>query len=94
MSAYVLTLKITSLCLLYSPPSSEYIETMGKLHPALSLPPPQLEADFRMKVTLNSTVATVMVGDGAKNWTTFTEGVWSGSLGTGVVVVSLTLLPM
>ncbi|KAH8193498.1 hypothetical protein TruAng_012336 [Truncatella angustata] len=26
------------------------------------------------------------VGAGSKNWTTFTEGAWSGSLGTGSVV--------
>lgn len=65
---------------------------MSKLHPALSLPPPQLESDFRMKVMLSSNVATMAVVEGAKNWTTFTEGVWSGSLGTGTVVVSMSYL--
>ncbi|KAI0125313.1 hypothetical protein BJ170DRAFT_673576 [Xylariales sp. AK1849] len=59
---------------------------MSRLHPSLSLPPPQLETDFRMAVILNPKVATVAVGDGFKDWTTFTEGVWSGSLGNGTVI--------
>jgi hypothetical protein len=62
---------------------------MSQLHPGLSLPPPRLEADFRMKVVLSSNVATLAVGDGFKKWTTFTEGVWSGNIGTGSVVVSV-----
>lgn len=69
------------------PPSKEYMETMSKLHPNLSLPPPQLEVDFRMRVVLSTTVATMATESGSKDWTTFREGVWSGSLGTGSVVV-------
>ncbi|KAF3002153.1 hypothetical protein E8E14_004334 [Neopestalotiopsis sp. 37M] len=67
-------------------PSRESAEIMSQLHPGLSLPPPRLEADFRMKVVLSSNVATLAVGDGFKKWKTFTEGVWSGNIGTGSVV--------
>ncbi|ETS84396.1 hypothetical protein PFICI_02421 [Pestalotiopsis fici W106-1] len=68
------------------PLSKESAEIMSQLHPGLSLPPPRLEADFRMKVVLSSNVATLAVGDGFKKLTTFTEGVWSGNVGTGSVV--------
>jgi hypothetical protein len=71
------------------PPSKEFMEIMSKLHPSLSLPPPLLEVDFRMRVVLNPNVATMAVGDDFKRWTTFTDGVWSGSTGTGCVVVSM-----
>ncbi|KAM0816227.1 hypothetical protein AB5N19_02029 [Seiridium cardinale] len=67
-------------------PPKECLELLAKLRPSLSLPPPQLEVDFRMKVVLNSNVATMAVGSGSKQWTTFTEGVWSGSIGSGSVV--------
>lgn len=70
------------------PPSKEYMEIMSKLHPGLSLPPPQLEVDFRMKVMLDTNAATTSVDSESRSWTSFIEGVWSGSLGTGSIVVS------
>lgn len=69
------------------PPSKEFVEIMSQLHPGLSLPPPRLEADFRMKVVLSSNVATMAIGGESRKLTTFTEGVWSGNIGTGIVVV-------
>ncbi|KAH8661962.1 hypothetical protein BX600DRAFT_307212 [Xylariales sp. PMI_506] len=64
----------------------DYDQIISKLHPALSLPPPQLELDFRMAVVLNTNVATMAAGDAFKKWTTFIEGAWSGGIGTGVVL--------
>ncbi|KAI1506059.1 hypothetical protein F5X99DRAFT_367006 [Biscogniauxia marginata] len=55
--------------------------------PHLSILPPNFMSDFRMKVTLDPKSASVAVGDGdGKKRTTFTEGVWSGQLGRGIVV--------
>ncbi|KAK7985750.1 hypothetical protein PG996_005013 [Apiospora saccharicola] len=54
-----------------------------KLQPTLSLPAPALELDFRMVLELSDATATVAAGDHFKKYTTFTEGVWSGSLGRG-----------
>ncbi|KAI1863092.1 hypothetical protein JX265_007472 [Neoarthrinium moseri] len=66
--------------------SAQTMEALSKLHPGLSLPPPVLEIDFRMRVVLNTNVATMAVGDGFKQWTTSTEGSWSGTIGHGTVI--------
>lgn len=55
-------------------------------HPSLSLPHPSLSLDFRMSVTLNR----ISVGPtplGHRNWISFTGGSWSGSWGSGIVLV-------
>ena len=59
-----------------------------KLQPTLSLPAPALELDFRMVLELSDATATVATGDHFKKYTTFTEGVWSGSLGRGTLIAS------
>ncbi|ORY55647.1 uncharacterized protein BCR38DRAFT_490987 [Pseudomassariella vexata] len=68
-------------------------EALTKLHLAWSLPLPILDLDFRMAVTSNPNVATVAIGPGFKKWTTFTEGAWSGVLGSGSVVTCSPRLP-
>lgn len=55
-------------------------------HPALSLPPPGLELDFRMSVTLNPRVSVGATPLGHRNWISFTGGSWSGSFGSGTVM--------
>ncbi|KAI1778934.1 hypothetical protein F4818DRAFT_437737 [Hypoxylon cercidicola] len=55
-------------------------------YPQLSIPTPQIEFDFRMKIVLNSQFASVSVNDGFKKLTTVTGGMWSGHFGHGVVV--------
>lgn len=55
-------------------------------YPQMSIPSPQIEFDFRMKIILNSQFASVSVNDGFKKLTTVTEGMWSGHFGHGVVV--------
>lgn len=57
-------------------------------YPQMSIPQPQLDFDFRMKVVLNTQSASVAVNDGFKQWTTISGGMWSGHFGYGVVVVS------
>ncbi|KAK8123053.1 hypothetical protein PG984_011723 [Apiospora sp. TS-2023a] len=57
-----------------------------KLQPTLSLPAPRLELDFRMVLELSDATATVAAGDHFKKYTTFTEGVWSGKLGSGIMI--------
>ena len=54
----------------------------------MSLPAPELEPDFRMILELSDATATVAVGDSFKNYTTFTNGVWSGRIGSGTVIAS------
>ena len=54
----------------------------------MSLPPPELDFDFRMQVTLNPNMASVAVPGGLhKNIATFARGSWAGSVGGGTVVV-------
>ncbi|KAI1401626.1 hypothetical protein F4819DRAFT_317757 [Hypoxylon fuscum] len=55
-------------------------------YPQMSIPQPQLDFDFRMKVVLNTQSASVAVNDGFKQWTTISGGMWSGHFGYGVVV--------
>lgn len=59
-------------------------------YPQMSIPTPQLEFDFRMRVLLNPQSASISVGDGFKKMSTFSEGTWSGHFGHGLVVVSST----
>ncbi|KAK7984511.1 family F xylanase [Apiospora arundinis] len=59
---------------------------LGKLQPNLSLPAPELEPDFRMILELSDASATVATGGNFKKYTTFTNGVWSGRLGSGTVI--------
>ncbi|KAI0011338.1 hypothetical protein F4779DRAFT_615577 [Xylariaceae sp. FL0662B] len=54
--------------------------------PHISIPAPHLECEFRMAVVLNPQSASVAVGDGFKKWTTFSEGIWSGYFGHGIVL--------
>lgn len=58
----------------------------------MSLPPPGLDFDFRMQVTLNPNVASVAMpgpGQQRKNTATFARGSWAGIMGAGLVVVCL-----
>ncbi|KAI1337222.1 hypothetical protein F5Y15DRAFT_418272 [Xylariaceae sp. FL0016] len=55
-------------------------------YPNISVPRPNLDSDFRMRVTLNTRSASMATGDGFKKWTTVADGVWSGHLGHGIVV--------
>ncbi|KAI1077538.1 hypothetical protein F5B20DRAFT_267966 [Whalleya microplaca] len=55
-------------------------------YPHISIPAPHLECEFRMTVALNPQSASVAVGDSFKKWTTFSEGVWSGHFGHGIVL--------
>ncbi|KAI1259556.1 hypothetical protein F5Y18DRAFT_420670 [Xylariaceae sp. FL1019] len=69
-----------------SQPTKKDVEAAARFpYPHLAIPTPNVESDFRMRVTLNSQSAAVAVGDGFKKWTTFTEGEWSGRLGYGTV---------
>lgn len=61
---------------------------LGRLLPNLSLPAPQLESDFRMVLELSDATATVVAGDNSKKYTTFTDGAWSGRIGSGTVIAS------
>ncbi|KAI5860647.1 hypothetical protein GGS23DRAFT_579652 [Durotheca rogersii] len=54
-------------------------------YPHVSIPTPKLEFNFRMKVVCSSQSASVAVGDGFKKWSTFSDGVWSGSFGHGII---------
>ncbi|CAJ2504279.1 Uu.00g116730.m01.CDS01 [Anthostomella pinea] len=68
-----------------SEPSEDRDEAVVNL--PCPIPPPNLSSDFRMKVTLSAQSASVAVGGGGfKKWTMFAGGVWSGQLGSGVVV--------
>ncbi|KAK7915118.1 hypothetical protein PG985_012821 [Apiospora marii] len=63
--------------------SGQSADDLGNLQPALSLPAPGLELDFRMVLELSDATATVAAGDHFKKFTTFTDGAWSGSIGSG-----------
>ncbi|KAI0019963.1 hypothetical protein F4780DRAFT_779890 [Xylariomycetidae sp. FL0641] len=54
--------------------------------PSISIPTPNLEPDFRMRIKLSAQWASVAVGDSFKKWTTVADGAWSGQLGQGTVV--------
>ncbi|KAH9895379.1 hypothetical protein F4778DRAFT_794244 [Xylariomycetidae sp. FL2044] len=54
-------------------------------YPNVSIPRPNFESEFRMKIVLSSQSASVAINDGFKKWTTFTEGTWSGRFGHGIV---------
>ncbi|OTA93178.1 hypothetical protein M434DRAFT_395863 [Hypoxylon sp. CO27-5] len=70
-----------------SEPTKEACEAMARFpYPHVSIPTPQLEFDFRMRVILNSQSASVAVSDGFKKWSTFSDGSWAGRFGHGVVV--------
>jgi hypothetical protein len=56
-------------------------------HPSLSLPHPTLSLDFRMSVTLNPRISVGPTPLGHRNWISFTGGTWSGSWGSGIVLV-------
>jgi hypothetical protein len=56
-------------------------------HPSLSLPHPTLSLDFRMSVTLNPRISVGPTPLGHRNWISFTGGRWSGSWGSGIVLV-------
>ena len=64
------------------------VEGLGRLQPSLSLPAPGLELDFRMVLELSDATATVAAGDHFKRYTTFTDGVWLGGIGSGTVLAS------
>lgn len=53
----------------------------------LSLAPPALKFDFRMSVTLNPKIAVGSGPFGHRNWISFTGGNWTGTWGSGVVLV-------
>ncbi len=56
-------------------------------HPDLSLPHPALSLDFRMSVLLNPKIPVGETPFGQRNWISFTGGSWSGSWGSGIVLV-------
>jgi hypothetical protein len=56
-------------------------------HPNLSLPHPSLSLDFRMSVALNPKISVGPTPFGHRNWISFVGGTWSGSWGTGIVLV-------
>lgn len=56
-------------------------------HPDLALPHPSLTLDFRMSVTLNPKISVGATPFGHRNWISFTGGSWSGSWGSGIVLV-------
>ncbi|KAK8104834.1 uncharacterized protein PG998_011867 [Apiospora kogelbergensis] len=66
-----------------SSPDQSPDDGLGRLLPNLSLPAPQLEPDFRMVLELSDATATVVAGDNSKKYTTFTDGAWSGRIGSG-----------
>ncbi|KAI1097196.1 hypothetical protein F4804DRAFT_352023 [Jackrogersella minutella] len=67
--------------------TKEACEAMARFpYPHISIPTPQLEFDFRMRVVMNSQSASVAVSDGFKKWSTFSDGTWAGHFGYGLVV--------
>ena len=53
----------------------------------LDLPVPKLDLDFRMSVSLNPKISLGDSGPwGARNWISFSGGVWTASWGKGTVV--------
>ncbi|KAI1449178.1 hypothetical protein F5Y02DRAFT_251988 [Annulohypoxylon stygium] len=67
--------------------TKEASEAMARFpYPHMSIPTPQLDFDFRMRVVMNSQSASVAVNDGFKKWSTFSDGTFAGRLGYGSVV--------
>lgn len=62
-------------------------------HPNLSLPHPSLSLDFRMSVALNPKISVGPTPFGHRNWISFAGGTWSGSWGTGIVLVVPKFVP-
>ena len=56
-------------------------------HPNLSLPHPSLSLDFRMYVQLYPRISVGPTPFGHRNWISFIGGTWSGSWGSGIVLV-------
>ena len=56
-------------------------------HPAHSLPVPELKFDFRMSVTHGPYVRLGTTSAEIKNWIPINGGTWSGTFGSGTVVV-------
>lgn len=59
-------------------------------YPTLPLPTPVLTHDFRMSVQLNPRISVGKTPFGDRKWISFRGGSWSGSFGTGSVLVSST----
>lgn len=76
-----------------TPRPSDYDHATNYPHPELLLPHPSLNLDFRMSVTLNPKISVGPTPFGHRNWISFTGGSWSGSWGSGSVLVRLVSLP-
>jgi hypothetical protein len=68
-------------------PTDPSMSTSSYPHPNLSLPHPSLNLDFRMAVSLNPRISVGPTPFGHRNWISFTGGSWSGSWGSGIVLV-------
>ncbi|KAI0172897.1 hypothetical protein GGR52DRAFT_427796 [Hypoxylon sp. FL1284] len=55
-------------------------------YPHMSIPTPQIEFSFRMRIILSPKTASISVNDGFKKLTTVADGMWSGHLGHGLVI--------